>query len=200
MGHAKDSFEWDHNDMAWFPRTMMALNDALNAPVFKCGERERASLKAFKDRMQIVPMIPCRPWDLIEDGWTLVVKTDGCDVGIGGCLLLVQAPEDEDITPVTLQTRQVRIIATFAKKLTQEEAKWLTFEIEAYGMYTALRKWSGFIMQVGIANPDMKIQLMMDSTTALSNWMKVSVPGKIDFACAKEKRFRGCALTVKNEY
>ena len=64
-------------------------------------------------------------------------------------------------------------------------------------MFRALYKWSKLLMRVGsMGDAAFPPLLWMDSTTALSKWMGVSVPSEIDHANAKEKRFLGWSEKV----
>jgi hypothetical protein len=135
--------------------------------------------------------------EMIAKGWKIVIKSDGSDVGVGACMLLVKADTVSEITPeLMLDPDRVRLLGVDSKVLSASERKWLTFEIEMYGMYRALRKWAGLLIQVSLMSPEVEIVLMMDSTTATAKWLGVSVPEAIDHACAKEKRFLGWAEKV----
>lgn len=64
-------------------------------------------------------------------------------------------------------------------------------------MYRALRKWAGVLMRTAqLGAGTWRPLLWMDSTTAVSKWVGVSVPSMLDHACAKEKRFLGWAEKV----
>ena len=150
------------------------------------------------ERLTAAPRLPCRPADLIMRDWRLTVKSDGCDKGVGACLLLVRPHDDGEVTAeLMLDPDRVRLIATDSKVLSESQQRWLTFEVEMYGMYRALRKWAGMLMQVAqLGNVTWPPLLWMDSTTAVAKWVGVSVPAVIDHACAKEKRFLGWSEKV----
>ena len=40
-----------------------------------------------------------------------------------------------------------------SKILSTTEQEWLTFEVEAYGMYPTLRKWTGLLMRIDQLGP-----------------------------------------------
>ena len=89
-----------------------------------------------------------------------------------------------------LDHSRVRLVSTDSKVLSSATKKWLTFEIGAYGMYRALRKWAGILMRTQTMGPGMWPPLLgMDSTAAVAKWAGVTVPAAIDDANAKEKRF-----------
>ena len=132
------------------------------------------------------------PATLLSPGYVLIVKSDACDLGVGACLLRVKAANVEAVTEEMLSDPSVtRLIATDSKILSTSQQKWLTFELEIYACYRALRKWSSTLMQVAACRSDVAILVMLDSTTAVSKFMSVQIPGPIDHACAKEKRFLG---------
>ena len=136
--------------------------------------------------------LPMDPATLLTKGYVLVVKSDACDIGVGACLLRVKVDDIDQITEEMLSDPSVtRLIATDSKILSDSQRKWLTFELEIYACYRALRKWSSTLMQVASSREDVSILIMLDSTTAVSKFMQVSIPGPIDHACAKEKRFLG---------
>ena len=128
----------------------------------------------------------------------MVIKSDGSNVGVGACLLLMRCGTDGEVTPeMMLDANRVRLISVDSKILSTAKQKWLTFEVEAYGMYRALRKWAGLLMRVEQLGLGTRPPLLwMDSTTAMSKWIGVSVPQAIDHANAKEKRFLSCAEKI----
>jgi hypothetical protein len=134
----------------------------------------------------------------MRSGWRLVVKSDGSDVGVGAYLLLMRAGDDGEVTSeMMLDKSRVRLVSTDSKVLSSAEKKWLTFEIEAYGMYRALRKWAGILMRTQTLGPGVWPPLLwMDSTAAVAKWAGVTVPAAIDHANAKEKRFLSWAEKV----
>ena len=146
----------------------------------------------------MAPRIPCRPEALMKEGWRIVIKSDGSNVGVGACLLLVKCGNDGEITPeMMLDPNRVRLLSVDSKVLSAGEQEWLTFEVEAYGMYRALRKWAGLLMRISQLGPGTWPPLLwMDSTTAMSKWVGVSIPQPIDRANAKEKRFNSWAEKV----
>ena len=73
----------------------------------------------------------------------------------------------------------------------------MIFELEAYGMYTALRKWGKLLMQATREHSDRTmVALRMDSTTAIAKWFSLQIPGEIESCSAKEMRFRSWAEKV----
>jgi hypothetical protein len=52
-----------------------------------------------------------------------------------------------------LDPNRVRLLSVDSKVLSAGEQKWLTFEVEAYGMYRALRKWAGLLMRISQLGP-----------------------------------------------
>ena len=60
-------------------------------------------------------------------------------MGVGACLLLVKCGNGGKITPeMMLDPNRVRLLSVDWKVLSAGEQKWLTFEVEAYGMYRVL--------------------------------------------------------------
>jgi hypothetical protein len=75
-------------------------------------------------------------------------------MGVGACLLLVKPVSEGEVTAeIMLDPDRVRLISTDSKVLSHSQQKWLTFEVEMYGMYRAPRKWAGVIMQVHQLGP-----------------------------------------------
>ena len=127
-----------------------------------------------------------------------MVKSDGSNVRVGACLLLVRCGEDGEVTPeMMLDANRVRLISVDSKTLSIAEQKWLRFEVEAYGMYRTLRKWAGLLTKIEQLGPGTWPPLLwMDSTTAMSKWIgatghrlrkregeEVSVVGREDILC-----------------
>ena len=84
----------------------------------------------------MAPRVPCRPEVLMKEGWRLVIKSDGSNVGVEARLLLVRCGDDGEVTPeMMLDANRVRLISVDSKILSTAEQKWLAFEVEAYGMY-----------------------------------------------------------------
>ena len=108
-------------------------------------------MEVLRERVKVAPRVACRPDELLNDGWSLVVKTDASNTGAGACLLLVKCADARQVTEEVLaDPSRVKLISTLSKVLSGDEKKWLTFEQESYGMYLALRKWGRFLMQATI--------------------------------------------------
>ncbi len=196
--YASSAFEWDVNDQSWWPRTVAVINDSYKGASFHWTDECRRSVNALIARLHCAKRIPCHPAQMMREGWRLVVKSDGCNDGVGACLLLVRCDADGSVTPeMMLDASRVRLIATDSKVLSEAERKWLTFEVECYGMYRALKKWAGVLMRVGqLGEGQWPPLLWMDATVATSKWLGISVPSHIDHANAKELRFLGWAEKV----
>ena len=196
--YAQSSFEWDLQGQTIYAELLSVLHNAMAAPKFVWTEECKRAVVMLRERVKAAPRVACRPEELLNDGWCIVVKTDASKRGAGACMLLVNCADARQVTEETLaDPSKIRLIATLSKVLSSDERKWLTFEQEAYGMYLALRKWGSFLMQVTIDHPEKwLIGLFMDSTTAVSQWMSITVPGPIDFCNAKEMRFRSWAEKV----
>jgi hypothetical protein len=198
MQYAASAFEWDINDLTWWARTVAPLNASYKGSMFTWTDECKECLQELRSRVKVAPRIPCRPEALMQEGWRIVIKSDGSNVGVGACLLLVKCGNDGEITPeMMLDPNRVRLLSVDSKVLSAGEQKWLTFEVEAYGMYRALRKWAGLLMRVSQLGPGTWPPLLwMDSTTAMSKWVGVSIPQSVDHANAKEKRFNSWAEKV----
>lgn len=147
--YAASTFEWDTKDQTWWARTTEPLSDSYKGASFKWSEECCQSVKALKERVAIAPRKTCHPAEMMRQGWRLVVKSDGCNTGVGACLLLVKAAEDGSVTPAMMSDpSSMSLLATDSKVLSDVERKWLTFEVECYGMYRAFRKWAGVLMRV----------------------------------------------------
>ena len=121
---------------------------------YKWTEECAVAVKMLRSRVDAATRVPCHPAALMRKGWRLVIKSDGSDVGVGACLLLVRPGPDGEVTAeMMLDHTRVRLISTDSKVLSTLEKKWLTFEIEAYGMYRALRKWAGILMRTQTMGP-----------------------------------------------
>jgi hypothetical protein len=198
LQYAASAFEWDVNDLTWWSRTTAPITASYKGSVFNWTDECSQCVKELRKRVTVVPRVPCRPEALMQEGWRLVIKSDGSNVGVGACLLLVRCGADGEVTPeMMLNANRVRLISVDSKILSTAEQKWLTFEVEAYGMYRALRKWAGLLMRIEQLGPGTWPPLLwMDSTTAMSKWIGVSVPQAIDHANAKEKRFLSWAEKI----
>ena len=198
MQYAASAFEWDINDLTWWARTMAPINGSYKGSIFAWTEECKECLQELRKRVAVAPRIPCRPEALMKEGWRMVIKSDGSNVGVGACLLLVKCGHDGEVTPeMMLDPNRVRLLSVDSKVLSAGEKKWLTFEVEAYGMYRALRKWAGLLMRIEQLGPGTWPPLLwMDSTTAMSKWVGVSIPQSIDHANAKEKRFNSWAEKI----
>ena len=201
MIYAATAFEWDTEDMLWFSRHLAPMSESYKGHTFEWTEECKESVAAFRARVKVAPRVPCRPEELVQLGWRLVIKSDGSNEGVGSCLLLVKCGADGVVTPDMLRDpTKVRLISTDSKILSEAEQKWLTFEIETYGMYRALRKWAALLMrvaQIGVHRKEVHPPLLwMDSTVGVAKWIGMAVPGHIDHASAKEKRFLAWAEKV----
>ena len=192
VNYAQNAFDWDPMDQTWYATTMAPLHASYAGDKFKWGEACKASVAGLLQRVGNAERLPMDPATLLSPGYVLIVKSDACDLGVGACLLRVKAASVEGVTEEMLSDPTVtRLIATDSKILSTSQQKWLTFELEIYACYRALRKWSSTLMQVAACRNDVAILVMLDSTTAVSKFMSVQIPGPIDHACAKEKRFLG---------
>ena len=96
-----------------------------------------------------------------------------------------------------MDPERVKLIATYSEVLSRVERQWMLFELEVYGMYTALSKWGELLMRATMEHTDRTmVALRMDSMTAIAKWFSVQIPGEIDFCNAKEMRFRSWAEKV----
>jgi hypothetical protein len=179
INYAQESFRWDLTDQTWYADRLAGLHEVISAPKFSWGQASKDVIKDMLSRIDAAPRVPCRPDELLDDGWVIVVKTDASATGIGASLLLVKCADARDMTEERMSDpANVRLIATCSKVLSTSEQKWLTFETEAFGMVKALKRWGKFLMQVTIDQRDRwAVSLYMDSSTALSKWMNVDVPG-----------------------
>lgn len=195
--YSSSAFEWDVSDQTWWSRMVEPITDTYKGAQFEWTAEAARNVQAMRERVRAVPRRTCMPAMMVDNGWRLVIKSDGCDEGVGACLLLVKCDEDGSVTPeMMLDQGRVRLLATDSKVLSEAERKWLTFEVECYGMYRALRKWSGLLMQVSHGGQKWAPLLWMDSTTATSKWMGISVPSHVDHANAKELRFLSWAEKI----
>ena len=98
MQYSASAFEWSVSDQTWWSRHMKPICDAYRGAVFEWTEQAKDSVAEFRSRISVAPRLPCRPADLMEDGWRIVIQSDGSDVGVGSCLLLVKCKEDGTVT------------------------------------------------------------------------------------------------------
>ena len=187
LQYTASAFEWDVSDLTWWSRTTAPITASYKGSVFNWTDECSQCVRELRKRVTVAPRVPCRPEALMQEVRSLVIKSDGSNVGVGACLLLVRCGDDGEVTPeMMLDANRVRLISVDSKILSTAEQKWLTFEVEAYGMYRALRKWAGLLMRIEQLGPGTWPPLLwMDSTTAMSKWIGVSVPQAIDHANAK---------------
>jgi hypothetical protein len=192
--YAQAAFEWDEGNQTYYAEQMAIVHEGTKGG-YRWTDAQRNAVKALAARVKAAPRVPCRIDELLEGGWSVIVKADASKTGIGACLLLVKVADAREVTEEILaDPTRVILIATYSKVLSSDELKWLTFETEAYATYKALRRWGNFIMRVAIQYPDRWVTgLFLDSTTALSKLMAIDVPTQIDHCCAKEMRFRSWA-------
>ena len=58
----------------------------------------------------------------MQEGWRLVIKRDGSNVGVGACLLLARCGVDGEVTPeMMLDANRVRLISVDSKILSTAE-------------------------------------------------------------------------------
>ena len=70
----------------------------------------------------MAPRIPCRPQTPMKEGWRIAIKSDGSNVGVGACLLLVKCENDDEITPeMMLDPNRVRLLSVDSKVLSTRE-------------------------------------------------------------------------------
>jgi len=128
----------------------------MSGALFEWNDVQKLAMRNMRERIESVPLVPLRPMEMIAKGWKIVIKSDGSDVGVGACMLLVKADAVSEITPeLMLDPDRVRLLGVDSKVLSASERKWLTFEIEMYGMYRALRKWAGLLIQVSASVPSL---------------------------------------------
>jgi hypothetical protein len=198
LTYAASAIRWDIHDQTWFAKRKGVLTASYSGTRFSWGKDCAQVVEQLLERLVAPVRVPCRPAEMVQRGWRLVIKSDGCDRGVGACMLLVKPGENGEVTAEhMLEEDRVRLVSTDSKVLSGAQQKWLTFEIEIFGMYRALRKWAALLMQVCQQGRETWPPLLwMDSTTGVAKWASVSVPGHIDHACAKEKRFLGWAEKV----
>ena len=189
---AQSSFKWDIDGQTIHAELLNVLHRAMSAPQFKWTDECKRAVEMMRERVKVAPMVTCRPDELPSDERCLVIKSDASNTDAGACLLLVKCEDARNVTEEMLaDPSRVKLMSTMSKVLSQDEKKWLTFEQEAYGMYLALRKWGRFLMQATIGHPNRcLVGLFMDSSTAVSQWLNITVPGSIDFCNFKELRFQ----------
>ena len=141
MIYAQSSFQWDLDGQTVHAELLNVLHRAMSAPQFKWTEECKRAVEMLRERVKVAPRVACRPDELLNDGWCLVIKSDASNTGAGACLLLVKCEDARNVTEEMLaDPSRVKLISTLSKVLSEDEKKWLTFEQEAYGMYLALRK------------------------------------------------------------
>ena len=65
---------------------------------FQWGADCQKCVAEILERLTAPTRLPCRPAGLMRKGWRLVIKSDGCDKGVGACLLLVRPDENGEVT------------------------------------------------------------------------------------------------------
>ena len=99
LQYAASTFEWDVNDLTWWSRTTAPITASYKGSIFNWTDECSQCVRELRKRVTVAPRVPCRPEALMQEGWRLVIKSDGSNVGVGACLLLVRCGEDGEVTP-----------------------------------------------------------------------------------------------------
>ena len=124
MIYAQSSFQWDHDGQTIHAELLNVLHRAMSAPQFKWNEECKRAVELLRERVKVAPRVACRPDELLNDGWGLVVKTDASNTGAGACLLLVKCADARQVTEEVLaDPSRVKLISTLSNVLSGDEKK-----------------------------------------------------------------------------
>ena len=90
LQYATSAFEWDVSDLTWWSRTTVTITASDKGSVFNWTDECSQCVREMRKRVTVAPRVPCRPEALMQEGWKLVIKSDGSNVGVGAYLLLVR--------------------------------------------------------------------------------------------------------------
>ena len=189
------AFDWTPGESkTWLAETLDILHKAVNAEPYSNSPQIKQALEALINRVTRQPRALTNPADLVTKETSLVLASDGSDVGTGAALYLCQNPDASKVTEEDLRNPAIcQLVATDQRVLSKAERRYLTFEIETWGMVRALKKFSRLLSQALINFPksgEKKLSLRFDNKTAMSFFLTMDTHS-IDHASAKGKRFSG---------
>ena len=189
------AFDWTPGESkTWLSETLDILHKAVNAEPYLNSPQIKQALEALINRVTRQPRALTNPADLVTEKTSLVLASDGSDVGTGAALYLCQNPDASKVTEEDLRNTDIcQLVATDQRVLSKAERRYLTFEIETWGMVRALKKFSRLLSQALINFPKSgvkKLSLRFDNKTAMSFFLTMDTHS-IDHASAKGKRFSG---------
>ena len=114
LQYAASAFEWDVSDLTWWSRTTAPITASCKGSIFIWTDECSQCVRELRKRVTVAPRVPCRPGALMHayEGWRLVTKSDGSNVGAGACLLLVRCGDDGEVTlEIMLNANRVRLIS-----------------------------------------------------------------------------------------
>ena len=98
---------------------MAPLNASYKRSIFAWTDECRECLQELRSRVRAAPRIPCRPEAPMKEGRGMVInKSDGSNVRVGACLLLVKCGNDGETTPkMMLDPNRVSLLSVDSKGL-----------------------------------------------------------------------------------
>ena len=122
--YAQSSSRWDIDGQTiqCHAKPLNVLQRAMSAPQFKWTDECKRAVEMLRERVKVAPRMACRPDELLNDGWCMVIKSDASNTGTGACLLLVKCEDAKNITEEMLADPQrVKQINTLSMLLSGSE-------------------------------------------------------------------------------
>ena len=92
--YAQSSFQWDIDGQTVHAELLNVLHKAMSAPQFRWTDECKRAMEMLRERVKVAPRVACRPDELLNDGWCLVIRSGASNTGAGACLLLVKCEDD----------------------------------------------------------------------------------------------------------
>ena len=206
LQYCRSAFEWpDDIPRAEFSDLLSQLNTVAALPAKSIPSSWLKVYPPVRDRLLSLlrnsPWAYCDPASIISDASCLVMVTDASDTAVAVSLFRVKVSDASTVTKADLlDASKSQLIAVCYKKLHKSALNWHTFEAELHAIVLGCSKFGNFITTATVKYPPSgvpKLLILSDSTTALSQWSKVSLPdGVLEHLSAKARRFHGWADKV----
>ena len=205
-GDCDSAFEWpEHAAQATYSDLIDKLQSVAKLPSRTIASEWSIAFPPIRDKlfslMKNLPWAYCDPASIISDDSCLIMTTDASDTAVAASLFRVKIGDAKAVSKSDLLDRnKSQLIGVCYKKLTGSQPTWHTFESELYAIVLGCKKFGSFITTATVNYPPSgvsKIGIWSDSTTALGQWNKVSLPTDVtEHLSAKARRFSGWADKV----
>ena len=197
--YAYSAFEWpDRTASSQYSTLLSQLNEVMKQPKQVLPKKWAAVYPPVRDKL--LSLIKKQPWaysdprKIISENSCLIMTTDASDSAVAATLFRVSKPDAASVTKEDLLNPAVtRIVGVAYKKLTHGQLRWHTFESELFAIVLGCSKFGNFITTATVNYPPSgvkKIAIWSDSTTAIGQWGKVSLPAPVtENLSAKARRF-----------